>query len=371
MKVLFLNREDAFRHPGGDTVQMMMTKKYLKRMGVNVDVVLKPMPRMEKYDIVHLFNITRIDETYHYSKLAVKYNKKIALSTIYWDMSEFQMHMSEKKTLRKILITHERLRTAVDFVRLFMRGEVRSTLIPQILLGEYRLQKKVLDSANILLPNAQGEFALIMKKFGKRYKYHVVPNAAEERFALGDAEIFIEKYNMSDFVLSVGRVEPRKNTLSLIKACVIEKLPLVIIGDMGDDSYSRKCRNIARDGKILFIRGLRHSSPLLLSAYHAAKVHAMVSWYETPGISSLEAGLARCNIVTTDRGTTKEYFRDMAWYCDPSDMKSIRKAITDAYNSPIKIELREYILQNYTWKRAAEETLIGYRKILHEKTNSM
>jgi len=38
------------------------------------------------------------------------------------------------------------------------------------------------------------------------------------------------------------------------------------------------------------------------------QVHMLPSWFETTGLSSIEAAVMHCNIVITDKGDTREYF---------------------------------------------------------------
>ena len=106
------------------------------------------------------------------------------------------------------------------------------------------------------------------------------------------------------------------------------------------------------------------NSESLASAYHAAKVHALPSWFETPGLVNLEAGLAECNIVATDKGSTKEYLLDYAWYCDPASTTSIRRAVLDAFSAKKSPDLRKFILANFSWEQAAEKTLRVYERVL-------
>jgi glycosyltransferase involved in cell wall biosynthesis len=80
---------------------------------------------------------------------------------------------------------------------------------------------------------------------------------------------------------------------------------------------------------------------------------------------SLEAAQSGCNIVTTERGYAREYLGDHAWYCNPSDSRSIREAVFAAWNSPPDSSLRSRILDNYTWDHAAKATLQGYLRALH------
>jgi glycosyltransferase involved in cell wall biosynthesis len=64
-------------------------------------------------------------------------------------------------------------------------------------------------------------------------------------------------------------------------------------------------------------------------------VHVLASWFETTGLVSLEAAMMDCNVVVTKKGDTVEYFSDMAYYCEPDDINSIRNAIEKAYNNPV------------------------------------
>jgi hypothetical protein len=113
---------------------------------------------------------------------------------------------------------------------------------------------------------------------------------------------------------------------------------------------------------VTFIESLPQEE--LASAYAAAKVHALPGWFETPGLSTLEAAAAGCNVVSTDRGLAREYLGEMAWYCDPRSLESIRAAVVAAYEGPRSQALREHVRERYGWKTAAERTLEGYRLAL-------
>jgi len=90
----------------------------------------------------------------------------------------------------------------------------------------------------------------------------------------------------------------------------------------------------------------------------------LVSWAETCGLSSLEAGVMGCNLVITDKGDTRDYYGDYAYYCEPDSLESIQAAIITAYNSPPNPGLKRHIRENFTWEKAAEKTLEGYRMAL-------
>jgi len=104
---------------------------------------------------------------------------------------------------------------------------------------------------------------------------------------------------------------------------------------------------------------------LLMCAYAAAKVHVLPSWFETTGLTNVEAGLAGCNVVTTNRGYAQDYLGDYAWYCDPSSISSILKAVLDAYQSPIRTGLRDHIVKSCSKKRMLDQTIEMYKNVIY------
>jgi glycosyltransferase involved in cell wall biosynthesis len=94
-----------------------------------------------------------------------------------------------------------------------------------------------------------------------------------------------------------------------------------------------------------------------------ASVHAVPSLFETTGLVSLEAALSGCNVVTTEVGYAREYFEDMAWYCAPYDLGSIRSAVLAAINAPPQDELRRRVLDRHTWAHTGAATAAAYRDL--------
>jgi glycosyltransferase involved in cell wall biosynthesis len=88
------------------------------------------------------------------------------------------------------------------------------------------------------------------------------------------------------------------------------------------------------------------------------------SWFETTGLASLEAGAMGCNLVVGKGGDTREYFKDLAWYCDAADQHTVEMALEHALNQENSPALRELILAEYTWQKAAEKTKEAYQKAL-------
>jgi len=87
MKIIFANRSDSLTSKGGDTTQMLLTKKYLEtRYHLDIEICLSPGELSTKsFDILHVFNVQTYRESAEFIKVAMKKNCKVVLSPIYWN----------------------------------------------------------------------------------------------------------------------------------------------------------------------------------------------------------------------------------------------------------------------------------------------
>ena len=189
----------------------------------------------------------------------------------------------------------------------------------------------------------------------------------ESFFYNADPDVFFRKYGQRDFVLTVGRIEDRKNLMNLIKAVkgMKQNTPLVIIGRATDSRRHKMAAEALRtEGgeRTIFIDQMPQEE--LASAYAAAKVYVQAALYETPGLVSLEAGVAGCRLVTTRRGCTQEIFKEWSLYCEPLDIVDIRNKLEYAFDSPVPDGQKEYFRDNFTWEGAALSALEVYKELL-------
>ncbi|MGN7355877.1 glycosyltransferase [Paenibacillus sp. SAF-054] len=363
MKVLYQTRYNIFTRKGGDTIQMLKTKEYIEKRfpEIRIDMNDDPEADLSSYDLVHIFNMLRPQETIRFLQNAKTQNKKAALSTIFWRSTEFERkgQMGLRKAVNR-MISYEGMEKLRAMYRYFLDGEKHEGTSRLIRQGYTRLQREILEQADLLLPNGEGEMELIHRIFNlpKQLDYLVVPNAI-------DAEIF--KYDAGsqrDIVLCVGRFEPRKNQLNLIKAWSGLPYKLILAGTAHETQrkYLDAMRKAARNQNVEIVDEVDHTE--LQKLYSRARVHVLPSWYDTPGLVSLEAAVSGCNIVVTARGTTREYFGEDAFYCEPGDISSIREAVVEAYHAPFNPRLQAKIMSEYTWEQAAERTVKGYAKLL-------
>jgi glycosyltransferase involved in cell wall biosynthesis len=176
-------------------------------------------------------------------------------------------------------------------------------------------------------------------------------------------EPFIEAYGVRDFVLCVGRLEARKNQLMLLAALEDDDIPLVFAaGDFSfQPEYVAYCRRFGRRAPTLFLGRL--APEMLVSAYRAARVHCLPSWYELPGLVTLEAARYGAAVVSSRWGTIEDYLGDAGRYCEPDDPAGIRDAILEALAAGPLPGAAERAAQ-WTWQRHARAVLAEYDAVL-------
>lgn len=359
MKVLMISRSTLFSSIGGDSIQILETASHLRKLNVDVDVKLTNESNIDydAYDIVHFFNVIRPNDILgHLTRI----NKHFVISTIFVDYEEYEKknRTGGLRILNKFF-NGDQIEYIKALARFILNGEKIGSNF-YLLKGHFKSVQSVLAAASCLLPNSHSEYRRLMKKYEVPQKYIVVPNAV-------NAQIF--KYHESDErrdVICVGRIEGRKNQLNLIRAVKGTSYRLYIIGKPSPNAYDYylECKKNATEN-VIFVPHVTQSE--LLAYYKKAKVHVLPSWFETTGLSSLEAGAVGVNLVISPNGDTEEYFKSYVEYCKPDDVTSIRKAIDNAYTKPSTGELSNYILENFTWSRAAEKTLSSYMEVIgHE-----
>lgn len=370
------NRSDAFTHIGGDTVQMQKTCEELRKLGVSVDISLELEPNLEEYDIIHLFNVTRIHETWMQYKNAKKQNKKIVISTIHHKKSEIAEYEKQLEGMAKIVKLFFKEENSIQLLKtLFYTLQSKSGLegwINQRKIGFVNQQVEVLKGADCILPNSFMELEAICEDFNlseNNLKYEIIPNGVETKETDNKCpeELFFEKYKIKDFVFCPGRIEPRKNQLNIINALKDMPYNIVFAGAPNKKHlkyYRSFLKEVDKYPNIHYIGFLNRE--MMFSAYKCSKVSVLASWFETTGLIGIEAALNLSNLVITNKGYTKEYFKDFAHYCDPSCTQSIKMSVEKSMNAQFDDNFKKYMLENYTWSQAAIKTKEIYKELLHE-----
>jgi len=329
--------------PGGGETQLMATTQALQELGVSARLWRPWEETFAATDVLHLFG--SLPEHIATIEQARRRGVCTVLSTIAWFDLASRWHSGASIGRRLIDCG---------------RGAARS-LFPR--MPHWR--RRLYESADLLLPNSQAEADQLIESYDlPADRVRVVPNGASPRFAAGDAAAFSEMVGMRDFVLYPGRIEPRKNQLGFLRAMRGVSVPIVVLGDAvpGQEDYFAACRREA-GSLVQFVGRLDHDDPRLAGAYAACRCVALTSWFETPGLVALEAGMSGVPLALTDRGPTWEYFGTLAEYASPGDRRSIRQAVLAAYQSPRNPQLARLVRERYTWRAAAAATRDAYRSL--------
>lgn len=341
---------------GGDVVLMNETAGAIRKLGHTVDISTDLQPNCTGYDIVHAFNLETPKFTLQQAQRAKSQGVPVVLSSLFFSMPD------------EARLENFYLYGGFTTIKKFFGTSFTTWVFHKLRKHDLDTQNAVLNNVDRVLPNSKKEGELIQSLFpgAKNIPYSVIiDGVTQQRFTKGDAEKFNRKFGVKKFLLVVGRIGYFKNQLNLLKALRGWQQPIVFIGQHTSKTYSEACKKEVEGRNVHFLPYLPQNE--VADAFAAAHVHALPSQKETMGLVSLEAALAGCRIVTSDVGGQREYMKNWAFYCDPNDLASIRTAVEKAWASEPDPAFIEYILKNYTWGQAAQQTLAAYEQVLSAK----
>jgi glycosyltransferase involved in cell wall biosynthesis len=194
-----------------------------------------------------------------------------------------------------------------------------------------------------------------------------------------------EKYNLPPkFVLYVGDVNYNKNIPNLVRACKIAQIPLVISGKQALEVDSLGIDLINLKGPkdyVRFLFGKPHpeqshydelskefgygskvirlgyvSDEDLVAIYNLATLYCQPSFYEGFGLPVLEALACGCPVVASKTQALVEIAEGAAVFVDPTCPEKIAEGFKMTVKNPEQP-------RDYSWEKAARETLRVYEKI--------
>jgi glycosyltransferase involved in cell wall biosynthesis len=357
MRIAFITRSTLYEVPGGDTVQVLQLVKHLREQGIEASVRLtNEKIDYADYDLLHFSNITRpSDILFHISRT----EKPFLLSPILVDYSEYDRHY--RKGLSGFILRRfpAGKNEYIKVIARWLAGKDKLQSKTYLWKGQDKSIREILNRVTEILPASEKEYERLKELYAIEKNYSIVPNGIDPLLFRPDE--FAKKDDK--LVICAARIEGIKNQLNLIKALNHTDYTLLLLGSPAPNQkkYYDTCRKIAAKN-ILFHDQV--SQAVLTNYYNVAKVHALPSWFETCGLSSLEAAAMGCNIVITDKGYTRDYFGNDGFYCDPGDPESIFNAVTKASGSACRSDLQQKIRREYTWHHAAAVTLTTCKNIL-------
>ncbi len=190
------------------------------------------------------------------------------------------------------------------------------------------------------------------------------------------------KYSISDtYVLSVGTLQPRKNTARLIEAFAKIKtskdyankaLDLVVVGKKGW-LYEEILAAPEKFGVVDSVKFLDFvSDEDLEQLYKNANCYVLPSLYEGFGLPVLEAMKYDCPVITSNVSSLPEAAGDAALFVDPTDVdaiaKNIRKLLEDKSLRQDLIKKGREQIKKFSWEKSAKETLAILEKVASDKS---
>lgn len=387
LRILYITRPDFYNIFGGDTVQVTKIKEYiLKKHNICIDIItINSFVNYEKYlsyDIFHFWGIAADLNVLDIVELLKKHNKKVVVNTIYWNLTHtfFLTFFISKFLNYKTNLLLENLCLLFNLFILLPIAYVIPKYRKKIqnVFGSRKfkiVRKKILKLSDSIIPNSDEEMFVLCNDIALNYnlikeKYTAIPNAADISFIKQHVDTGFMS-NIKDFVLEAAGIEPLKNQLSIILALYKNsEIPIIFAGGVRDERYYSKLKEIAKKrGNVYFTDKI--SAENLFSLYKRAKVHALPSFRESPGLATLEALMCGSQIVVSNEKfcPIKYYqFDKYGFVCNPYDINSIKNAILEAYNNPKNIKLSEEYFDFYSYENAAEMTYKVYREVLNNET---
>lgn len=336
MKIAYVGAVPLNLMYGGGETQMINTFNVVKKFGIDVsyyDLYNKDV----KYDLVHVFGC----HYWHYNLIHLLKSKgiPIVLSPISYSPGKLFKY--------KIWSIFDRFLP------------VKTT---------FRLHKEIIELADILLPNSNEEAKYLINHFGACLnKIEVIYNGINIPNIKFKNNLFFENFGIKDYVLCVGKIEPRKNQIEVVKALkkLNRKCVFVGAGMLNDVSYFNEFKELINgDPRFLHIEYIEHNSDMMASLYLNAYIHILLGKNETPGLVNLEAASYNCELIVWDCPPVREYLKNNATYINQENLKNLHYIIENIFLKKLKITDPDFIIDNYSWDKIGENNINIYKQIL-------
>lgn len=198
------------------------------------------------------------------------------------------------------------------------------------------------------------------ERFGvSREKISVIYNGVDKN--VFSPKILSFEKSSNPTVVSVARIDPVKDIISLMRAAAIVKKEIpnvrfIVYGSVSVPTYFEECKKEKEElslGESFIFAG--HSSDIP-SAYRSGDVVALSSITEGFPYSVVEAMMSGKPVVATDVGGIKEALGDSGILVPARDAEALAKGISTLLNNPelrtsLSLEARERALNYFTIER--------------------
>ena len=199
-------------------------------------------------------------------------------------------------------------------------------------------------------------------------KIEVIYNGYQKEIRDPRSEIKISnfKFQISNYILYVGTLQPRKNVQTLIKTFfkfnnLHPEFRLIIAGKKGwmYDEIFTLVKKLDLSNKVQFVGYVTDQE--LTRLYKNAFCLIMPSLYEGFGIPILEAMSHDCPVISSNTSSLPEVGGDSCLYFDPTDENSLFQKMEELKNDAKLrsrlIEIGQEQVKKFSWEKCAKQTL--------------
>lgn len=298
-----------------------------------------------KADNIHYI---KLESSGSIKRLALEFPKIIKKFDI--DYAHFQYISPLVKKCKEIVTIHDLL--FMDY--------------PQYFPFTYRIKNKLLFErsaikADILLTVSEFSKEEIMRHFGiGGDRISVTPNAVLPIEDSANLPNIYNKVGSEKYILTVGRIEPRKNFLILLRAFIELGLnkdgyKLVIIGaaDLDYVEYTNYYKSMSVEEKDAVVMDVA-TFPELVSFYKHASLFVFPSLAEGFGIPPLEAIEYDCPLLCSNATAMSEFGLPDKYLFDPNDIDELKTKICKMLRESKCRIGNDKIRTKFSWKKSSE-----------------
>ena len=186
------------------------------------------------------------------------------------------------------------------------------------------------------------------------------------------------RYGISgNYILSLGGIDPRKNTRLLVQSflelkhqgTISERLLVVGVPKCAQTMFFDHADSSTCRGETLFLDFVSEEDLLLL--YNGATVFVYPSLFEGFGLPPLEAMACGTPVISSNTTSIPEIAGDAALLIDPTDGNCLKRVLADLLHDRCLCEQltrRGFDrVRQFSWQKTAAETLAVYESLLQER----
>lgn len=278
------------------------------------------------------------------------------------DMAHYQYISPLRKCCKEMVTIHDLL--FMDYPQYFSKGYI---------LKNKLLFRRSAKRADVLLTVSEHSKEAISRLFNMPMNaIHVTPNAVlpiSNNLTIPDVKA---KYGIDKYILTVSRIEPRKNHLALLKAFVelglAEKgYKLMMVGspDLKYTDFTEYLNQLPESQRCgVIFKAVSFQD--LVGLYRQASLFVFPSFAEGFGIPPLEAVEYGCPVLCSNATAMAEFGFPEEWTFEPNDLEELKgKMMGLLAHRPNMEDARCKLNEKYNWAKIADDL---YRLIKESET---